>query len=143
MGSKCRVYFPKLKYPIKLSKHAELRMKQRAGLGTKKKRTDFMKKASRGVLTLSDIPRCEEFLPLTFYLRQVYKSVRKKNMFCMLYFYLKYIFVVSVEGTVVTFLKVEPEYESYYDSIMKCKESELLKEESSSVEKDLSSETSG
>jgi hypothetical protein len=111
-------------------------MKQRAGLGTKKKRTEFMKKASRGVLTLSDIPRCEEFLPLTFYLRQVYKSVRKKNMFCMLYFYLKYIFVVSVEGTVVTFLKVEPEYESYYDNIMKCKESELL-------EKDLSSETSG
>ena len=94
MTAKRRVYFPKLKYPIKLSKHAELRMKQRAGLNTKKRRSEFMKKASKGVLTLSDIPRCDEFLSLIFYLRQVYKNVRKKNIFCMLYFFEKYIFIV-------------------------------------------------
>ena len=122
MTAKRRVYFPKLKYPIKLSKHAELRMKQRAGLNTKKRRSEFMKKASKGVLTLSDIPRSPEFHPLIFYLRQVYKNVRKKNIFCMLYFFEKYIFIVSVEGTVVTFLSMDPPYDSMYDSVISYEE---------------------
>ena len=150
MSSKRRVYFPKLKYPIVLSKHAELRMKQRAGLNTKKRRSEFMKKASKGVMTMSDIPRCnDEFSPFILYLRQVYKNVRKKNLFCMLYFYSKYIFIVSVEGTVITFLTVDPQYENIYKEIQKYNESSEFKEDQTLIHLDnsssdsLSAETSG
>ena len=150
MSSKRRVYFPKLKYPIVLSKHAELRMKQRAGLNTKKRRSEFMKKASKGVMTMSDIPRCnDEFSPFILYLRQVYKNVRKKNLFCMLYFYSKYIFIVSVEGTVITFLTVDPQYENTYKEIQKYNESLEFKEDQTLIHLDnnssdsLSAETSG
>jgi hypothetical protein len=150
MTTKRRVYFPKLKYPIVLSKHAELIMKQRAGLNTKKKRAEFMKKASKGVMTMSDIPRCnDEFSPFILYLRQVYKSVRKKNLFCMLYFYMKYILIVSVEGTVITFLTIDPQYEKMYNSIQKHNESLEFKEDQTLIHLDnsssdsLSAETSG
>ena len=150
MTTKRRVYFPKLKYPIVLSKHAELRMKQRAGLNTKKKRAEFMKKASKGVMTMSDIPRCnDEFSPFILYLRQVYKSVRKKNLFCMLYFYMKYILIVSVEGTVITFLTIDPQYEKMYNSIQKHNESLEFKEDQTLIHLDsnssdsLNAETSG
>ena len=142
MASKRRVYFPKLKYPIKLSKHAELRLKQRAGLNSKKKRSEFMKKASREVMTLSDIPRSEEFRNFIFYLRQVYKNVRKKNIFCMLYFYQKYIFIISVEGIVVTFLTMDSVYEGEFDKIIKFRNYD--DSEQSVEEQDrLNSETSG
>jgi hypothetical protein len=150
MSSKRRVYFPKLKYPIVLSKHAELRMKQRAGLNTKKRRSEFMKKASKGVMTMSDIPRCnDEFSPFILYLRQVYKSVSKKNLFCMLYFYMKYILIVSVEGTVITFLTIDPQYEKMYNSIQKHNESLEFKEDQTLIHLDnnssdsLNAETSG
>ena len=109
-----------------------------------------MKKASKGVMTMSDIPRCnDEFSPFILYLRQVYKNVRKKNLFCMLYFYSKYIFIVSVEGTVITFLTVDPQYENIYKEIQKYNESSEFKEDQTLIHLDnsssdsLSAETSG
>ena len=109
-----------------------------------------MKKASKGVMTMSDIPRCnDEFSPFILYLRQVYKNVRKKNLFCMLYFYSKYIFIVSVEGTVITFLTVDPQYENIYKEIQKHNESLEFKEDQTLIHLDnnssdsLSAETSG
>lgn len=112
-----RVYFPKMNYPVSLSLHASIRMKQRAGLNSKKKRNEFLRRAAKGSLTVSDIPRQEEFVPLLLYLRNVSKNVQKKNKFCKIYFYKDYIFVISIEGVVITFLKVDEQYYGMYDKI--------------------------
>lgn len=112
-----KIFFPKLNMPIRLSQHAALRLKQRAGLNSKKRRTEFLKKVAKSALTLSDIPLNEEFSPLIIYLRQVYKKVRKKNIYCMIYLYQQYIFIVSVDSVIITVITVEEPYEKSYQRV--------------------------
>ena len=59
----------------------------------------------------------EEFSPLIIYLRQVYKKVRKKNIYCMIYLYQQYIFIVSVDSVIITVITVEEPYEKSYQRV--------------------------
>ena len=112
------VRFPKIHYPVYLSKHSMSRLKQRAGLNTKQKRESFLKAAAKNSLTLSEIPKdVAEFTSFAHYMRKLQYKIRERDSSCRAYLYKEFFLIISFDGIVVTVLNVEG-YPGIYEEIV-------------------------
>ena len=117
MGKVNYIHFPKIYHKIRISRHCERRMKQRASLKTKEKRKSFVRKAAKECIPVNEIPDVELFKDFISYIRHVRSRLYHINPYCKLFLYLSYLMIVSEDGVMVTILKVDKEYESKFTEI--------------------------
>lgn len=117
MSSKPKFRFPTVRYPITISTHSILRMKQRAGLKTKKKRKMFVKRASVKGLLFSQIPDIEDFKSFLCYYRRTIRNAKKKDKYSSVYFYKDYFLIISGLGALLTVIKIDSQFKGTYQKV--------------------------
>ena len=117
MSSKPKFRFPTVRYPITISTHSILRMKQRAGLKTKKKRKMFVKRASVKGLLFSQIPDIEDFKSFLCYYRRTIRNAKKKDKYSSVYFYKDYFLIISELGVLLTVIKIDSQFKGTYEKV--------------------------
>lgn len=104
---------------IKLTIHSAKRLKERAGLNTKKKRADFVRGVMRNGLLLFQIPKDDKFRPFINYMHKEVQKTKEKDSYCKVYFYQRYFVIVSLTGFIITVLKIKPpEYKDIFNDIL-------------------------
>lgn len=117
MSSKPKIRFPTVRYPITLSTHSILRMKQRAGLKTKEKRKMFVKRASVKGLLFSHIPDIEDFKSFLCYYRRTIRNAKKKDKYSSVFFYKDYFLIISELGVLLTVIKIDSQFKGTYEKV--------------------------
>lgn len=117
MSSKPKFRFPTVRYPITISTHSILRMKQRARLKTKKKRKMFVKRASVKGLLFSRIPDIEDFKSFLCYYRRTIRNAKKKDKYSSVYFYKDYFLIISGLGALLTVIKIDSQFKGTYQKV--------------------------
>ena len=117
MSSKPKFRFPTVRYPITISTHSILRMKQRAGLKTKKKRKMFVKRASVKGLLFSQIPDIEDFKSFLCYYRRTIRNAKKKDKYSSVFFYKDYFLIISELGVLLTVIKIDSQFKGTYEKV--------------------------
>lgn len=117
MSSKPKIRFPTVRCLITLSTHSILRMKQRAGLKTKKKRKMFVKRASVKGLLFSHIPDIEDFKSFLCYYRRTIRNAKKKDKYSSVFFYKDYFLIISELGVLLTVIKIDSQFKGTYEKV--------------------------
>lgn len=111
-------FFKNLRQPVSSSIHSNSRLKKRAKLKTKFKRNSFLTSATRNAMTIQDIPRnVEEFKPILFHMNHVNKKMKQKNPFTNLYLFKDYLFIVSIDGKIITLYDLPDHCKGLYQKI--------------------------
>lgn len=116
-NKKPKIRFPTIRYPVTLSTHSIIRMKQRAGLKTKEKRKMFVKRAADKGLLISQIPHVEEFNSFLTYFARIIRNAKRKDKFSSVYFYKDYFILISIYGVILTVIKIDSEFKGIYNRI--------------------------
>ena len=104
---------------LRLTIHSKKRLKERAGIDTKKKRIEFLKEFSRNGLRFSEIPNESKFIAFKNYMKKYIKKSKFKDPFCTVYLFRRFFIIVSLTGFIITILNIEPkEYKNIYNDIL-------------------------
>ena len=91
---------------LRLTIHSKKRLKERAGIDTKKKRIEFLKEFSRNGLRFSEIPKESKFIAFKNYMKKYIKKSKFKDPFCTVYLFRRFFIIVSLTGFIITILNI-------------------------------------
>ena len=134
------MYFKSIHTKVRISRHAAIRLKERAGLNTRLRREKFISKAGKNALSSSMIPQ-SVFPEFFSYLKSIADNSKKRTGDdCTVLLYMDYLLVVSrFHGDIVTVLNIDPKYKGYYYKIMAYKQSYKTNKQVTAIENEAQS----